>query len=57
MGIDRNISVVRTGFQADGKPMEVGNPPPTLGQHNEDLLQELGYDTQAIDKFRAEGVI
>lgn len=56
-GIDRDISVVRTGFQIDGKPMEVASPPPTLGQHNEDLLGELGYDRATIDRFRAEGVI
>lgn len=56
-GIDRDISVVRTGFQTDGTPMKVSNPPPTLGQHNEDLLQELGYDDDAIDMFRTKGVI
>ena len=56
-GIDRDISVVRTGFQTDGRPMKVDSPPPTLGQHNEDLLGELGYDRDAIDRFRREGVI
>ena len=56
-GIDRDISVVRTGFQTDGEPMKVDSPPPTFGQHNEDLLGELGYDRDAIDRFRREGVI
>ena len=56
-GIDRDISVVRTGFQTDGQPMKVDSPPPTFGQHNEDLLGELGYDRDAIDRFRREGVI
>ena len=56
-GIDRDISVVRTGFQIDGTPMKVSSPPPTLGQHNEDLLRELGYDHDAIDMFRTKGVI
>ena len=56
-GIDRDISVVRTGFQTDGMPMKVSSPPPALGQHNEDLLRELGYDDDAIDMFRAKGVI
>ena len=56
-GIDRDISVVRTGFQTDGQPMKVDSPPPTLGQHNEDLLGELGYDRDAINRFRREGVI
>ena len=56
-GIDRDISIVRTGFQTDGTPMKVDSPPPTLGQHNEDLLRELGYDDDAINRFRMEGVI
>jgi crotonobetainyl-CoA:carnitine CoA-transferase CaiB-like acyl-CoA transferase len=56
-GTGRDISVVRTGFQADGKPMVVDGPPPTLGQHNDDLLAELGYDEDTICRFRMEGVI
>ena len=56
-GIDRDISVLRTGFQTDGTPMKVSSPPPTLGQHNEDLLRELGYDDDAINMFRTKGVI
>ena len=56
-GIDRDISVVRTGFQTDSTPMKVSSPPPTLGQHNEDLLRELGYDDDAINMFRTKGVI
>ena len=56
-GIDRDISVVRTGFQTNGTPMKVSSPPPTLGQHNEDLLRQLGYDDDAINMFREKGVI
>ncbi len=56
-GIERDISMVRTGFHTDGKPMEVTTPPPTLGQHNQDLLSELGYNQETIDKFIAEGII
>ncbi len=56
-GIDRDISLVRTGFHADGKPMEVTTPPPKLGQHNQELLSELGYNQETIDKFIAEGII
>ena len=56
-GVGRDISVVRTGFQVDGKPMDVTDPPPTLGQHNDDLLGELGYDEATINRFRTEGVI
>ncbi|MEC8088855.1 MAG: CoA transferase, partial [Pseudomonadota bacterium] len=56
-GAGRDISVVRTGFQTDGKPMKVAAPPPALGQDNEHLLHELGYDKVAIERLRTEGVI
>jgi crotonobetainyl-CoA:carnitine CoA-transferase CaiB-like acyl-CoA transferase len=30
---------------------------PTLGQHTEEILRELGYDQQRLDQWREEGVI
>lgn len=32
-------------------------PPPTLGQHTEDVLQELGYSRGEIKEMRTEGVV
>ena len=31
--------------------------PPLLGEHNEEILKELGLDRQGIDELRAEGAI
>jgi len=31
--------------------------PPTLGQHSDDILGELGYDAPAIARLRQEGVV
>ena len=31
--------------------------PPKLGEHSEEILRELGYDTAAIDVLRERGVI
>ena len=56
-GIDKDISVLRTGFQLNGKPAAVGSPPPTLGQHNDALLTELGYEQAEIESLRGKGVI
>jgi formyl-CoA transferase len=30
---------------------------PDLGEHNEEVLQELGFDTNEIERLRANGVI
>ena len=56
-GVGRTISLLRTGFQCDGQPNAVQSPPPTIGQHSEALLSELGYDAQAISQFKNDGVI
>ena len=56
-GLQKPITVVRTGFQSDGQPASVDTPPPVIGEHNDEILGELGYDGEAIEKLRQEGVI
>ena len=34
----------------------IGNPP-AIGSENDELLNELGYDAEAIAKLRADGSI
>jgi crotonobetainyl-CoA:carnitine CoA-transferase CaiB-like acyl-CoA transferase len=41
----------------DGTPSEISRPAPTLGQHTEDVLAELGVDTKRIEALRARGVL
>jgi crotonobetainyl-CoA:carnitine CoA-transferase CaiB-like acyl-CoA transferase len=31
--------------------------PPALGEHTEEILQELGYDAEAITNLEEEGVV
>ncbi len=38
-------------------PPSVRRPPPLLGQHNEEILSELGYAAESIAKLRQKGVI
>jgi crotonobetainyl-CoA:carnitine CoA-transferase CaiB-like acyl-CoA transferase len=33
------------------------NPPPLLGQHSSEILNELGYDEHQIKALRISGVI
>jgi CoA:oxalate CoA-transferase len=56
-GVDREVTVVRSGFRlASGDPAPA-TPPPTLGADTERILKELGYDQEAIGTFRKDGVI
>lgn len=56
-GIDRDIKLLRTGYKVDGAPAAVDTPPPTLGQHTQDILTELGYDATAIKNLQKDKAI
>ncbi|WP_019938669.1 CaiB/BaiF CoA-transferase family protein [Bordetella sp. FB-8] len=53
-GVGRDIRVVRAGYKLDGATPAVDMPPPTLGQHTDVLLRELGYDDNDIRALREE---
>lgn len=38
-------------------PPSIGRPPPTLGEHTEEILAELGYDNGAIAELRKNQII
>jgi len=38
-------------------PPTIRRAPPLLGQHNEEILNELGYSSESIDSLRDRGVI
>ena len=56
-GLDRAIAVVRPGYRLSGGDPEPLAPPPTLGQHTDAILGELGYDAGAIARLRADGAV
>lgn len=49
--------LVRNGLNLKGTPVTVELWPPKLGEHNEETLQQLGYEPEAIRDLEAKGVI
>jgi crotonobetainyl-CoA:carnitine CoA-transferase CaiB-like acyl-CoA transferase len=56
-GVGRDIRLLRTGFKVNGEAPRVDSPPPTLGQHSEEILASLGYSASAIEALRTEKAI
>ncbi|MGQ0675051.1 MAG: CaiB/BaiF CoA transferase family protein [Rhodospirillales bacterium] len=59
--IDRDLQVIRGGSRVAragrAERPAVGRPPPTLGQHTDEILGELGYDGARIAALRASGAV
>jgi crotonobetainyl-CoA:carnitine CoA-transferase CaiB-like acyl-CoA transferase len=51
------MQLVGSGVDLSRTPPAVTLPPPMLGEHTEEILKKLGYDTGAISKLREQGVI
>ena len=56
-GLDRSVTVTRTGFKLSGGNPEVSTPPPRLGQHTDAVLRELHYSDEDIVELRRSGAI
>jgi len=51
------VKLVAPAVTYNGKKMPVNRPPPWLSQHTDEVLGELGYDTERISQLRKEGVV
>lgn len=56
-GVGRDIRLVRTGFKVDGQAPRVETPPPTLGQHSDEILHSLGYSAQDVATLKESKAI
>jgi crotonobetainyl-CoA:carnitine CoA-transferase CaiB-like acyl-CoA transferase len=51
------IRQVGVPFQLERTPAAIRRPPPTLGEHSDTILAELGYGAEEVASLRANGVI
>ncbi len=51
------VDQVAFPFELSGTPASIRRPPPLHGEHSDEILAELGYDAEAIDRLRASGVV
>lgn len=52
-----DFRTIGTPIKLEGTPGSIRRPPPLLGQHTVEVLQEYGYQAEDIAGLRAQGVI
>jgi crotonobetainyl-CoA:carnitine CoA-transferase CaiB-like acyl-CoA transferase len=51
------VAVLGSGVRVDGEALAPAMAPPTLGQHNFEVLSELGFSPAELDELREAGAI
>ena len=51
------IKIVGQAVKLARTPQKMRNATPEVGAHTEEILKNLGYDAEAIDQLRDEGIV
>jgi crotonobetainyl-CoA:carnitine CoA-transferase CaiB-like acyl-CoA transferase len=51
------LKLIRTPITLSDTPPSIRRPSPRVGEHNEEILRELGYDDSKIEQLEQEGVL
>lgn len=55
--LGRDVQVVGAGYRLSSGPLPVTSPPPSLGEHSEEVLSASGFTAEEIAALRADGVL
>ena len=56
-GLDKPAPIVQTPVELSETPGEIRHRAPTLGEHTDSIMRELGYQQAEIDELRAQRII
>jgi crotonobetainyl-CoA:carnitine CoA-transferase CaiB-like acyl-CoA transferase len=56
-GASKPVPVLQEPVRLSRTPLTIRRRAPTLGEHTDQILRELGYESAAIDKLRADRVV
>ncbi|MCB8909392.1 CaiB/BaiF CoA transferase family protein [Rhodococcus rhodochrous] len=51
------VQVLGLPTHVDGESVRPDTPPPTLGEHTDEILREIGFSAEQITRFREEGAV
>jgi CoA:oxalate CoA-transferase len=51
------VAMLGSALHVDGAPLPVRSPAPRLGEHNAEVLGELGFSEAEVDQLRERGVV
>jgi formyl-CoA transferase len=52
-----NVRLIGSPLKLSRTPVRLEQPPPLLGQHTAEVLVELGYSQEEIDRLRDQGIV
>jgi len=56
-GVERTITVARSGFKLSGGDPDVADPPPELGRDTDSVLRAAGYSADEVAAMREAGIV